>query len=108
MLALLHSVPPSLQQATADPRLHWGLLDTPGQVLISLSWSHCSFLLGPGVQKVLFVPSSFYLFPQGFVCDLDSIFKSRDVTLPIKVCIVKTMFFFSSNVWILVLDFKEG
>ena len=29
MQALLHSVPPTLQQATADPRLHQRLLDTP-------------------------------------------------------------------------------
>ena len=35
MQALLHSVPPTLQQATADPRLVWG---------------HCSFLLSPGAQ----------------------------------------------------------
>ena len=39
------------------------LLDTPGQVWINLSWGHCSFLLGPGMQKVLFVPSK-SLFPQ--------------------------------------------
>ena len=54
MLALLHSVPPTLQQATGDPRLYWGLLDTHGQVWISLLWGHCFFLLSPGVQKVLF------------------------------------------------------
>ena len=35
----------------------------------SLLWRHCSFLLGPGVHKVLFVPSRFCLCPQGFVCD---------------------------------------
>ena len=34
-------VPPTLQQAIASPRLHWRLLDTPGQV--SLLWGHCSF-----------------------------------------------------------------
>ena len=34
--------------------------ETPGyhgQVWVSLLWGHCSFLLGPGVHKVLFVPS---------------------------------------------------
>ena len=41
---------PTLQQATADPCLHWRLLDTHGQVWVSLSWGHCSFLLGPGAQ----------------------------------------------------------
>ena len=55
--ALLHSLPPALQQATADPRLHRRLLDTPGKVWVSLLWGHCSFLLGPGVYKVLFVSS---------------------------------------------------
>ena len=63
MQALLHSVPPTLQQATADPRLRWRLLDTHGQVWVSLLWGHCSFLLGPDVHKVLFVCSK-SLFPQ--------------------------------------------
>ena len=30
--------------------------------------------------------------------NLDSIFKSRDITLPTKICIVKAMFFFGSHV----------
>ena len=60
--ALLHSMPPALQQATADPRLHWRLLDTHGHVWVSLLWGHCSFLLGPGAHEVLFVPSQ-SLFP---------------------------------------------
>ena len=59
---LPHTVPPTLQQATADPRLHWRLLDTHRQVWVSLLLGHCSFLLGPGAHKVLFVtPKS--LFP---------------------------------------------
>ena len=62
MNALLHSVPPTLQQATANPRLHQRLLDTQGQVWVSLLWGHCSFLLGPAAHKVLFVPSQ-SLFP---------------------------------------------
>ena len=32
-------------------------LDTHGQFQVSLLWGHCSFLLDPGVHKVLFVPS---------------------------------------------------
>ena len=50
-------VPPTLQQATVDLCLHQRLLDTHGQVWVSLLWGHCSFLLGPGEHKVLFVPS---------------------------------------------------
>ena len=50
MHVLLQSVPPALQQATTDPRLHWRLPDTHGQVWVGLLWGHCSFLLGPGAQ----------------------------------------------------------
>ena len=31
--------------------------------------------------------------------NLDSILKSRDITLPTKVCVVKTLLFSSSHVW---------
>ena len=34
------------------------------------------------------------------ITNLDSIFKSRDITLPTNVCIVKVMGFSSSRVWI--------
>ena len=53
--ALLHSVPATLQQATANPLLCQRLLDSHGQVWVSLLWGHCSFLMGSGVHKVLFV-----------------------------------------------------
>ena len=66
MHALLHSVPPTLQQATMQPCLHQRLLDTHRQVWVSLLWRHFSFLLRPGVYKVLFVPSK-SLFPQSCV-----------------------------------------
>ena len=62
-VALLHSVLLTLQQATPDPCLRWRLLDTHGQVWVSLLWGHCFFPLGPGAHKVLFVPSK-NLFPQ--------------------------------------------
>ena len=57
---------PTLKQATTDPRFCWRLLDTPRQVWVSPLWGHCSFLLGPGTHKVLFVPSKI-LFPQSCV-----------------------------------------
>ena len=56
---------PALQQATADPRLHWRCLDTHRQAWVSLLWGHCSFLLGPGAQGSD-VPSK-SLFPQSCV-----------------------------------------
>ena len=34
--------------------------------------------------------------------NLDSILKSRDITLPTKVCLVKAMVFFSGHVWMRV------
>ena len=40
--------------------------------------------------------------------NLDSIFKSRDITLPTKVCLVKAMVFSSIHVWMWELDHKEG
>ena len=55
--APLHSVLPTPQQAAADPRLCWRLPDTHGQVWVSVLCGHCSFLLGPGAYKVLFVSS---------------------------------------------------
>ena len=40
--------------------------------------------------------------------NIDSIFKSRDITLPTKVRLVKAMVFFSSHVWMWELDYKES
>ena len=48
------------------PRLRRRLLGTPGQAWVSLLWGHCSFLLGPGAHRVLFVPSK-SLCPQSCV-----------------------------------------
>ena len=59
---LLHPEPLPPQQPTADPCLCWRLLENHRQVWVSLLWGHCSFLLGSGVHKVLFVPSK-SLFP---------------------------------------------
>ena len=42
------------------------LLDTHRQVWVTLLRGHCTFLLGPGAHKVLFVPSK-SLFPQSCV-----------------------------------------
>ena len=48
MKALLYSVSP-----TANPCLQHRFLNTHRQVWESPLWSHCSFLLGPGAQKVM-------------------------------------------------------
>ena len=43
-----------------------------------------------------------------FMTNLDSIFKSRDITLPTKVRLVKALFFSSGHVWMWELDCEEG
>ena len=55
-----HAYPATLQQATTDPHLHWRLLDTHRPFWVSLLWSHCSFLLGPGADKILLCPPRVY------------------------------------------------
>ena len=40
--------------------------------------------------------------------NLDSILKSRDITLPTKVHLVKAMVFSSGHVWMRELDYKES
>ena len=45
--------------------------NTHGQVWLSLLWGHCSFLLGPGAHKFLFVPSK-SLLPQSCVSSSSS------------------------------------
>ena len=72
MEALLYSVPPTLQQATANPCLLRRFLDSHRQVWVNLLWSHCSFLLGPGVHKVLCGPSQ-SLFTQSCVSSAGSV-----------------------------------
>ena len=71
MHALLHSVPPILQQATTDPCLCQRLLDTHRQVWVSLLWDHCSFLLGPGAHKVVCALQESIL--QSYVCSGSSL-----------------------------------
>ena len=40
--------------------------------------------------------------------NLHSILKSRDITLPTKVCLVKAMVFSSSHIWMWELDYKDS
>ena len=54
----------SPQQAKSDLHLCRRPSNTHRQVWLSFLWSHCSFPLGPGEHKVLFVPSKSLCFPQ--------------------------------------------
>ena len=40
--------------------------------------------------------------------NIDSILKSRDITLPRKVCLVKAMVLYSGHVWMKELDCEES
>ena len=40
--------------------------------------------------------------------NLDSLLKSRDITLPTKICLAKAIFFSSSHIWMWELDYKES
>ena len=40
--------------------------------------------------------------------NLDSMLKSRDITLPTKVCLINAVVFFSSHIWMWELDYKES
>ena len=49
-----------------------------------------------------------YSLEEKLVTNLDSILKSRDITLPTKVHLVKALVFPSSHVWMWELDCKES
>ena len=40
--------------------------------------------------------------------NLDTILKSRDITLPTKICLFKAMVFSSSQIWMWEVDYKES
>ena len=63
--------------------------------------NHCRWWLQPWNKKTL-TPW------KKAVTKLDSILKSRDITLPTKVCLVKAYGFSSGHVWIWELDYKES
>ena len=48
------------------------------------------------------------LFGRKVTTNLDSIFKSRHITLPTKICLVKAIVFSSSHVCMCKLDYKEN
>ena len=82
---LLHPVTLPPWQATADLFLHRRHSNTQRQFWLSLLWGHCCFLLGPGVHKVLFVPSK-SLFSQscvgGFMVGLMATSSKRAYAIP--------------------------
>ena len=66
MVVTVVFITPDPAAGTVNSCLCQKFLDTHRRVWLSLLWGHCSFLLGPGAHKVLFVLSK-SLFPQSFV-----------------------------------------
>ena len=60
------------------------------------SWAPESLLMVTAAMKL----KDALLLGRKAMTNLDSILKSRDITLPTKVRIVNTMVFFSGHVWI--------
>ena len=69
-------------------------------------WKQCQTLF-LGAPKSLQIKRRLLLVRK-VMTNLDSIFKSRDITLPTKVRLVKAMFFFCVHVWLGELDSEEG
>jgi len=133
MHSLLHSVPLTLHQATTNQNFCQRLLDTCGQVLklniqktkIMASGPITSWQMdGETVETVtVFILGGSkitadgncsheikrrFLLGRKAMTKLNSIFKSRDITLPTKVHLVKAMVFSSGHVWMWVLDYEES
>ena len=49
-----------------------------------------------------------FLLGRKAMTNLDSLLKSRDITLPTRIHLVKAMVFSSSHVWMWELDYKEN
>ena len=72
--------------------------------------NHCRWLLQPwnlkNKQKNQKQKNTLLLGKKS-MANLDSILKSRDITLPTKICLVKTGFS-NSHIWMWELDYKES
>ena len=72
-----------------------------------LNWPRCS----PVLRMIVCVENEIkrcLLLGRKAMTNLDSLLRSRDLTLPAKICMVKAMVFTSSHAWMWELDYKEG
>jgi len=86
--------------------LHSDAYIFPFLLCFSLLFYSQLFVRPPQTAILLFC-ISFPLLGRKVMTNLDSIFKSRDITLPTKVCLVKAIFS-SSHVWMWELDCEES
>ena len=77
-------------------------------------WKQCQTLFWGAPKSLQMVTAAMKLKdadPWKESYDLDSIFKSRDVTLPTKVCLVKAMVFpvvmYGCEIWIIKKDERQ-
>ena len=76
-------------------------------------WKLCQTLVSGGSKITADVDCSHeikrcLLLGRKVMTNLDSILKSRDITLPTKVHLVKAIVFSSGHVWMCELDCEEG
>ena len=84
----------------------WGNSGNSERLYFSVGGGRCSKITADGecsheIKRLL-------LLERQVMTNLNSILKSRDITLPTKVCIVKALVFSSSRVWMWELDYKEN
>ena len=79
----------------------WGNSGNSVRLYFGGLWNHCRWWLQHEVKRRL-------LLGRKVMTNLDSIFKSRDVTLPTKVCLVKAMVFPVVMYGMWEMDQKEG
>ena len=78
----------------------WGNSGNRERLFLGLQ-NHCRWWLHHEIKRRL-------LLGRKVMTNIDSIFKSRDITLPAKVHRVKAMVFSNSHVWMWELDHKES
>ncbi|KAB0353588.1 hypothetical protein FD755_023712, partial [Muntiacus reevesi] len=80
-------------------------LDTHRQVWLSLLWGHCSFLLGHGVHKVLFVPSKSLHRSLGKTLQCENIYREgQHIACSFDLTKVKDSSFEQHSVQVMVKD----
>ena len=87
---LFHNHEPKILRASSSVRLYcFGLQN------------HCRWWCSQDIKRFLLVGWK-------VMTNLDGILKSRNVTWPTKVCLVKAVVFFSGHVWMWELDCEES
>ena len=98
---------PYIAPGHCQPTLCRRLLDTPGQVRVSLLWGHCSFLLGPSAHNVLFITTK-SLFPQSCVHSGSSVVELMATSSKRAYAIPNTLFSIIYHIILLYYTLMAG